>query len=187
MTHNEQQDTSKPDKLYPSDAAKRAAATAARNKRRREKYITDPAFRDATKTKRREGYERKSESLPNCMENLSSVNSSGTMVAVSYKNSPLVIGRVFTKTDVSKLLNRQPQVFFRWLSKNIFPDPVLADGKGQIYYSDQEVREFVKIMSEQQDATPHYRTDHDSVRKRLFSVAFIDNQSLCLEWIRNRQ
>jgi hypothetical protein len=158
------------------------------NAARRDQYQNDPAYAEAVRQKRRESYRRNKDvepaTLKSCIGNVAQVASSGALLAVRYKNGQeLVIGRVFTQTDVAKLLDRQPQVIYRWHQREIFPSPALVDDKGNTYYADEEVTDFIRIIGEHQRTTPHYRADHDHVREALFAASFDKNVARALAWI----
>lgn len=166
---------------------KKAQWSKDRNDRRRQRYENDPEYRDAQKAARRDGYQKRNKEELNCTANLAHVGQSGAMMAVSLNNSSFVIGRVFTQADAAKMLNRRPQVFYRWHQRGIFPNPVLHDDKGNFYYSDEEVTNFIKIMGEHQAQTPHYRIDHDDTRERLFAASFSRNPKLGMAWVLNHR
>lgn len=160
-----------------------------RNARRREQYATDPERAEAIRQQRRESYARRTGKVPakTCLGNVGKVPSAGTVMAVHVGKGPFVIGRVFTQTDVAEMLDRQPQVIYRWHQREIFPSPVLFDDKGNRYYADVEVIDFIKIMGEHQKETPHYRQDHTDVRDMLFKVSFEKNQARLAQWLKERQ
>lgn len=163
---------------------------AEHNAKRRAKYNADPARAEQVKAQRRESYRRSNEvdpsTMQSCLSNVGNVASSGSTRAVQYAGSKFVIGRVFTQTDVAALMGRQPQVIYRWHQRGIFPSPVLTDDTGNRFYADEEVTRFVIIMGEHQNETPHYRTDHDAVRARLFAASFDKNPDRAQAWISER-
>ena len=74
-----------------------------------------------------------------CMNNLKNVDTSGALLAVRDATSDYVIGRAFTQSAAAKMLDRQPQVIYRWQQRGIFPPPTLVDDKGNTFYADDEV------------------------------------------------
>ncbi|QSY98686.1 hypothetical protein J2J97_31950 (plasmid) [Rhizobium bangladeshense] len=163
----------------------------AHNAARREAYQSDPELAETIRQRRRESYRRNKSvepaTLKSCLGNVAKVASSGALLAVRYKDGKdLVIGRVFTQTDVAKLLDRQPQVIYRWHQRGIFPSPSLVDDKGNTYYADAEVTAFVTIIGQHQQTTPHYRADHDAVREALFAASFDKNASRAQAWINEK-
>lgn len=161
----------------------------AHNEKRRSRYQTDPEYREKARAMRRESYAKATgteKAETNCLSNLDKIDSAGSLKAVRLGGSPFVIGRVYTQADLCKMIDRQPQVLYRWLQNETFPRPILEDDSGNAFYADDEVRAFVQIMGEHQRITPYYRADHDEVRQQLFAASFRANKPLGEAWINTR-
>jgi hypothetical protein len=160
-----------------------------RNARRREKYNSDKANNERIRQARKESYDRVTGRgpIPNCLGNAAKVPSSGQVMAVQLDGSDFVIGRVFTQADVAELLNRGQQVIYRWHQRGVFPSPVLADDRGNRFYSDAEVLDFIQIMGELQQITVHYRAAyHKEFLDRLNHASFEHNRARGAAWIKER-
>jgi hypothetical protein len=160
------------------------------NAARRQQYKNDPERAAQVREQRRQSYRRnnavKEQTLASCIGNVEKVPTSGALMAVRSGDSPFVIGRVFTMTDLANLLDRQAQVIYRWHQRSILPSPTLVDDKGNHYYADDEVTDFIKIMGEHQLITPHYRSDHHDVREKLFAASFEKNTARAHAWIEQK-
>ena len=160
-----------------------------RNAKRREAYSSDPSYAEKQRTARRASHARSSGKEPNqsCIDNLKLVGTSGALRAIRAGSSAYVIGRVFTQSDAARMLDRQPQVIYRWQQRGIFPPPTLVDDTGSTFYTDDEVSDFIIILGEHQLQTPHYRIDHVAVRDRLFAAAFHHRPEVAAAWVEARR
>lgn len=167
---------------------------AEHNARRRAKYASDPTLAEKIREQRRESYRRqRAGDTPvvdtgSCLANIARVDTMGVELPVrAGEQGNLVTGRVFNQKMTATMLDRQPQVIYRWHQRGIFPGPVLQDASGNLYYADVEVKHFVRILGEHQLTTPHYRVDHTDVRAKLMAGSFEQNKQALEAWLEKRR
>lgn len=164
---------------------------AKRNERRRLRYAQDPEYRERRRMERRETYRRQHGEPtdgPTCAANIPLIPTLGSEREVHLGGEAVkAVGRVYSVSEVAKLLNRHSQIINRWRNREIFPEPALIDEKGGLYYADVEVDTFVRVMAAHQEVTPHFRKEHEETVAKLKLASFSGNLPLAREWIRERK
>ena len=148
-----------------------------RNRRRRERYGSDPEYRKKAIESTRSGYRSRNVLVDGttCLENLPKLRYLGTdrTVLVGLEKVRLT---TFSIKEIADAINRRPEIIGRWIKKGMFPAPemevVNASGEGVVknvrVYPFEQAKYLVTIMGGHQKDTPYYRLDHDTTRDLLF-------------------
>lgn len=138
-----------------------------RNARRRERYATDPAYRE-----RILNYERqKRHTEPfDCRTNLETLASFGVVRPVDGGAE----GLTFTIEEAAKVLGRTPKSLYKYFSKNLFPRPPHTvkgpSGLDQEAYTEKEMVRLINVFGQHQSETPYYGVYHEETKKALFDA-----------------
>lgn len=152
----------------------------ARNERRRERYAADPSYRENVlqrarqtqfDTRRAQGKDvREGE---NCRENMSQLGSFSKR-AVYVGETEVFMDKVVTAEDLAALLERDPQVLYRWMGKDMLPRPVFEAyndrNRKQGVYLNDEARAIMTHFSKHQETSLYFKTSHTDTINNIKSA-----------------
>jgi hypothetical protein len=146
-----------------------------RNTRRRERYATDPAYRERILLHERS--KRSSEPF-DCRTNLTGLQAIGAFRAY---DEVVVKGEIkgkagitFTIDEAAKALGRTPKSLYKYFSKSLFPRPPHKvkgpSGLEQEAYTEDEMIRLIHVFGQHQAETPYYGVYHTDTTKALFEA-----------------
>lgn len=141
-----------------------------RNKRRRERYHSDPNYREQRRQQARESYRRRNSARvdEDCRENLGRLKEVG-----EYRTVQLAPGAeeqvllTFNTKELAGLLNRNTNILYRWQSSGVLPKPVVPnrDFGGIPVFTEPEVRALMEVFGNHQQVTQYLRAkDKTTIR-----------------------
>lgn len=167
-----------------------------RNARRRDRYHTDPGYRDEVKERSRKHYSEKRQIEPfDPRSRLGEIENFGKMRDVIYPNGVKTHVWCMTKAEVSEFLGKTRKMFYTWVSDGRFPDAVITgfDLKTRDWYAHaetvevpqkvgvyhaQEVIAAVEALGEHLSRVLYYRRDHEEERERLYDAVWAAREAL---------
>ena len=145
------------------------------NRRRRERYASDPVYRARVVAGVRKSYRRRhaGDKFQSCLSAVSGIDShrhgAHRAAAPSYR-----VAWTLTVTELAAAIGRNAQVVARWVAAGRFPAPKFetrVDGHaGPRVYTAVQAKAIARVMAEHQAATPYYREDHLKTKSRLFEA-----------------
>lgn len=173
------------------EARKRKYWGEERNQQRRERYRSDPAYRQQVMEQVRESYRRKREEagLPvrtgDCRENLELLPEIATRREVHFPDGEIQERVSLTVDELAEALQRNTQVVYRWINAGLFPKPALTTpthrNRKQAVYLVEEAEAFLTIFGEHQESSQYYRSYHTDTQRKLHGAAQEVRQSLGVE------
>lgn len=140
-----------------------------RNERRRQKYATDPAYREQMKDRARKAYRdrahgddgSKKSDLYDPRNSLKKLAKLGTIRDVDgIKGKGLVRALTFTKLELSRVLGRSRKQLYAWVNRDTLPSPIYQAG-GLNVYLECEVVAIIEAIGEHLATVTYFRDDHD--------------------------
>jgi hypothetical protein len=151
-----------------------------RNAQRRERYMTDPAYRENVIQQVRENYRRQREEqgLPvrneDCRENLGLIPEIAETREIVLPDGRAETRLTLTVDELADVLSRNTQVVYRWMNGGMFPRPaftaVLHKGRKQGVYLAEEAAALVNVLGEHQETSQYYRNYHTDTRDKMFGA-----------------
>lgn len=146
-----------------------------RNTRRRERYASDPAYRE--RILQTERSKRSTEPF-DCRSNLKTLSEIGAFRAY---DENVVNGEVkgkagitFTIDEAAKALGRTPKSLYKYFSKSLFPRPPHKvkgpSGLEQEAYTEAEMIRLINVFGAHQAETPYYGVYHTATTQALFEA-----------------
>lgn len=138
-----------------------------RNKERRERYATDPVYRqEAIEAARRYARSRRNICREDCSKNLANLSKFGTRCPV------IVAGKqrrmfTFTVVQLAKVLERHPKIIERWIRNKMLRAPIFKTTNDMLVYTLDEVKAIVIVYSDHQKEVAYYRKSHEHTRLRM--------------------
>lgn len=172
----------------PAQPDKKEYWGEARNERRRQRYAVDPEYRASVRQRARETQFAKRREAgmdvregENCRENLH--------MLPSFEKREYFLGeesagtnRVVTAEDLARLLNRDPQVLYRWMGKEMLPRPMFEAyndrNRRQGVYLNEEARAIMEVFGEHQETSLYFRTSHVMTIRRIHNAVAAVRQKM---------
>lgn len=155
-----------------------------RNERRRRRYEEDPQYRTAVRQRARRTQFAKRRDMgldvregENCRDNLTQLLGFEKR-GVYLGDTEVTTARALTAEDLAGLLNRDPQVLYRWMGKKMLPRPVFEAindrNRRQAVYTEEEARAIINVFGKHQEASLYFRTTHtETIRSIHQAVAAV--------------
>lgn len=161
----------------------------ARNERRRARYAEDAEYRrDVLQRARATQFNMRREQGmdvregENCRDNL-------PRLASVEKRDLMLDGEVFktgvravTAEGLAELLNRDPQVLYRWMGKDMLPRPVFESlndrNRRQAVYTTEEARAIMEVFGAHQETSLYFRTSHTDTISRIHAAVAAVRQKM---------
>lgn len=147
----------------------KAATLAALAKRRKERYINDPAYRLRVQEQARNQYRSKvNVELESCLPSLAFFELEGQERTVQPPQGKTFTAKTYSKSKTAKLLGVLFHTFHRWVMNGQVPAPVyqLVDGPDKVY-TVGEVRVLIEEIGKHTQTTAYYRRCHRDVQQRI--------------------
>jgi hypothetical protein len=148
-----------------------------RNARRRKRYADDPQYRaDVLQRARQTQFQKRREAGmevredEDCRDNLGKLGSFEKR-AIHLGETEFGTDRAVTAEDLAMLLNRNPQVLYRWMGTGMLPRPLFEiyndRNRKQAVYLNDEARAILTVFGEHQQTSLYYRASHVDTINRI--------------------
>lgn len=151
-----------------------------RNASRRDRYQSDPAYRDQIIQQVRESYRKQREEQgltvrnEDCRENLGLLPEIARLREVFLPDGRTDKRLTLTADEVADAMGRNTQVLYRWMNGEMFPRPLFQvighRGRKQGIYLIEEVEALINVFGQHQEGSQYYRNYHTETRDRLFGA-----------------
>lgn len=117
----------------------------------------------------------------NCKSSLSQLGSFDVR-EVLYNDQVIGPAKVVTAEELAGLLNRDPQVLYRWMGKNMLPRPVFEAvndrNRKQAVYTIAEARAIIHVFSAHQEFSLYYRSTHTETIQKIYHAVAAARQQM---------
>lgn len=164
------------------------------NKKRKERYNSDPQYKQARLEKAREDYRNeKGVVLDSCLDRIREIRSYGSSREVRVNDGPVQVRFCLTTQELGEIIGgHKASVMYRWQGKGLLPKPI---AKGRVFYSttgrggdywlndqpvylEEEVAAIMQPLGEHQRNFRYYRTSDTETVAAIFDAVEAVRQSL---------
>ncbi|MFP3433580.1 hypothetical protein SB781_27750 [Paraburkholderia sp. SIMBA_061] len=161
----------------------------AHNKRRRERYQNDPAYRAEVlqrarqtqfESRRASGFEvREGE---DCRRNLPMLDALAKKRGIEQNGVTIGSAKMITSDQLAQVLGRDLQVLYRWMHGGMLPRPLVEArnerNRLQSYYTLDEARAIVTFFGEHQQTSLYFRSTHIDTILRIKQAVALARQKM---------